>query len=244
VFLHGLGEDSRSWARTQAALASTRTTYAVDARGHGGTTLGNANGTIEQLGQDLLGFLEAITGPAVCVGFSMGGAIVLKAASFGSPLVTHAICVCTSSVVGSRAATRFRDRAGAIGAHGQEFAVQALRENLESGVLVKPPGYFHEVDMRVDAIGDGAGYANGSLAMASMHERPLTPLLADVTVPVDVLAGELDAACPPKAGELIATSVENGRVHLMSGVGHFVGIENPTRLTGALAALDSAERGL
>lgn len=238
VFVHGLGEDATSWAEQQVALSASRPTYAVDVRGHGRTDIGRADGTLDQLAADLLGFLEQI-GPSVCVGFSMGGAIVLAAAAAQErQLMNHAVCVCTSSVVSSRIAERFRERAETIHADGTVVARSALVYNLNSNVLNPPPTFEREVYARLRAIGDGRGYANGALAMASMNESPLTPRLSAVTCPVDVYVGEFDASCPQRAADIIVEAVQDGRSHPLAGVGHFVNIENPAVLTEALLLLD------
>ena len=90
VLLHGLAEDRHSFAAVRKRLRGAHT-FACDLRGHGETGLGNAEGTLTQLGNDLVGFLEAITGPAVCIGYSLGGTIVLWAAAMRPDLVRHAI---------------------------------------------------------------------------------------------------------------------------------------------------------
>lgn len=238
VFVHGLGEDATSWAEQQLALAASRPTYAINVRGHGGTEIGRADGTLDQLAADLLGFLEHV-GPSICVGFSMGGAIVLAAAAAQErQLIEHAICVCTSSVVSSRIADRFRTRAESIHADGTVVARAALVDNLNANVHNPPPTFEREVYARLRAIGDGQGYANGALAMASMNENPLTPQLRAVTCPVDVYVGEFDASCPQRAADIIVDAVPEGRSHLLPGVGHFVNIEQPAILTEALLRLD------
>ena len=109
VMLHGLAEDRSSWADVQRRL-SDFTTYAYDLRGHGESDLGEAEGTLEQLGGDLIAFLEAQTGPADCIGYSLGGAVVLWVAARRPDLVTRATVAGTSTVVGRRAAEFFRDR--------------------------------------------------------------------------------------------------------------------------------------
>lgn len=237
VFVHGLGEDSRSWIHQQSALTGIHT-FAVDARGHGGTTLGGADGTLDQLATDLIGFLDQVAGPSVCVGFSMGGAICLAAAA-ASSAVRHVVCVCSSSTVGASAAHRFETRAAGIDASGREFAQEALRKNLETSVLAAPQDMDAQVAMRLDAIGDGLGYANGARAMASMRHLPLVERLGTVACPVDVFVGELDESCPWRAGERIANSVQHGSCHWLPGVGHFVNIEQPSVLTNALVNLRS-----
>src|SRR5262245_50525805 len=102
VLVHGLAEDLSSWRSVQHALTG-RTIYAYDLRGHGATTLGNADGTLSQLCDDLLAFIGEISGPAAVVGYSLGGTIVLSAAAERPDLVRRAVVIGTSSVVGRRA---------------------------------------------------------------------------------------------------------------------------------------------
>lgn len=89
VLIHGLAEDGSSWAGTQQALADLHT-FAYDLRGHGRSSVGEGDGTLTQLGNDLIAFLEKMTGPAVVVGFSLGGTIALWAAAQRPDLVTGA----------------------------------------------------------------------------------------------------------------------------------------------------------
>lgn len=80
VFVHGLAEDRSSWTHVRDKLSNYRT-YAYDLRGHGETSLGVEDGSLAQLGGDLVRFLEIVSGPAVCVGYSLGGTVVLWAAA-------------------------------------------------------------------------------------------------------------------------------------------------------------------
>ena len=108
VFIHGLAQDHRMWAPPQERLSDFRT-LAYDVRGHGGTSLGEADGTLAQLGGDLVAFLEHF-GPASCVGFSLGGTVALWAAAQRTDLVREVIALATSSVVGSAAARFYAER--------------------------------------------------------------------------------------------------------------------------------------
>ena len=239
VFVHGIGEDLSSWTAQQEALALDHTTYAIDVRGHGTTELGaDAKGSVQQLADDLLGFLATV-GPSVCIGFSMGGTIVLAAAaSQKSRLIERAVGVCTSSVVGRRAAMQFRADADSIDtAGGGRAARTAVDRFLTASVQRKPQGWNVQRAARLAAVGDGRGYANAARAMASLQETPLGPKLSEIDCPIDILVGEYDEACPQRAGEAIVSAVPDGRIHLIPNVGHFVGIEDPTLLTRKLRAL-------
>ncbi len=107
VMVHGLAEDGASWAGVQARLDGFAS-YAYDLRGHGATGLGEAQGTLAQLGGDLIRFLEGVTGPAACVGYSLGGTVVLWVAAERPDLVRRAVVIGTSTVVGRTAAGFFR----------------------------------------------------------------------------------------------------------------------------------------
>ncbi|WP_035756146.1 alpha/beta fold hydrolase, partial [Gordonia alkanivorans] len=52
ILVHGLAEDSRSWADTQQELAEFHT-FAYDLRGHGSTTPGNGEGSLDVLPRDV-----------------------------------------------------------------------------------------------------------------------------------------------------------------------------------------------
>ena len=121
VLVHGIGSDHSSFSTLQAGLAGVRS-YAYDVRGHGQTSLGQPAGTLAQLGGDLVDFLEAVTGPADCAGYSLGGTIVLWAASSRPDLVRRVVAIATSSVVGRAAAGWYRERIAMIDAGDLEDA--------------------------------------------------------------------------------------------------------------------------
>lgn len=77
VLVHGMGEDRSSGTHQVHTLRQRRRVIVPDVRGHGETDVGDPAGTLDQLGRDLIGLLESVTGPADCVGFSLGGTIVL-----------------------------------------------------------------------------------------------------------------------------------------------------------------------
>ena len=124
VLVHGLAEARGTWTVQQAELDDVHT-YAYDLRGHGQTTVGDAEASLEQLGRDLIGFLEAVSGPAVVVGFSLGGTVALWAAAERPDLVSRAVVLGTSSV-GGRAAARFYGSRIAAGGFPQERAAARL----------------------------------------------------------------------------------------------------------------------
>jgi 3-oxoadipate enol-lactonase len=230
VFVHGLGQDSSSW-QTQLDGIDDLHCYAPDVRGHGGTTLGAANGTLAQLAQDLCGFLETVSGPATCVGFSMGGTIVLAAAAARPDLVTAAVVLGTSSVVG-RAAAAFYERRAAE-AFDRAALTAGLQEDTAAG-LYRPQDIEALVSDRLRAIGDAAGFANAARAMARVSGEPLTAELARIEVPVTVVGAEHDTMCPRKAADILLAGLPIAHYVEIADASHLMNVDDPAAVTAAV----------
>ncbi len=225
VLLHGLAEDHRSWAPVLPHLDGF-TVHAVDLRGHGSTTGGDGLGTLEQLSDDLRRFLDEVCGPAVVVGYSLGGTIALHAAGTGDNNVVGVIAVAASSVVGGAAAEFFTGRIAQIEAEDWEGFGAGLRGDTAQQVL-SDADLDALVAARLKAVGEGGGYVNAARAMIGVRSAPLTPVLGDIAVRVEVVGGDGDVFCPRKAADLIVDGVPRGRYHEIAGAGHLVSIDQP-----------------
>lgn len=233
VLIHGLAEGRDSWSRTQASLAGMHT-FAYDLRGHGATTAGEGAGTLEQLGQDLIGFLEQVTGPAIVVGFSLGGTIALWAAAERPDLVRRTVVLGTSSLVGRTAVQFYRNRIEmAADTTSRDFRT-AIREDTAAGLFRATNELDDVTEARLTAIGDGSGYVNASRAMAALNESPLTPRLADITTHVDVVGADHDAFCPAKAAQIIVGALSDVTYREVPNAGHLMNVDNPAAVTGVL----------
>jgi pimeloyl-ACP methyl ester carboxylesterase len=232
VLIHGLAEERSSWANVQRSLPNYRT-YAYDLRGHGETSLGNAEGSLAQLGNDLLGFLEQVSGPAVCVGYSLGGTIVLWAAAERPALVRQAIVAGTSSIVGRRAGEFFEQRIRTL-----ESDIAAFAQDLRSDTAAQLAAEHTQTDAvtmrRLAAVGNGGGYINAARAMKKLVDEPLTPTLLKIKCRVDVIGGEKDAFCPPKAASLLMSGLSSAEYHEIKGAGHLMSIDNPAAYADAI----------
>ncbi|MEU6116728.1 alpha/beta fold hydrolase [Streptomyces sp. NPDC047117] len=239
VLVHGLGEDSGAWERQQAEVAGWRT-YAYDLRGHGGSGLGDAEGSLEQLRDDLLAFLREVTGPAVCAGFSLGGAVVLAAAATASELVTGAVVFGTSTVVGKAAVEFYEERIALVRGGDRERLAAAMRADTVAALYGTDADAEVVTARRMAAIGDGAGYANAAAAMAGLRERPLTPALAAVECPVVVVGAAQDTFCPRRAADIMLDGLKAAPCDVtyeeIPAAGHLMNVEQPAAVTDRLTA--------
>jgi len=232
VLVHGLAEDRTSWSGVRAALTGYAT-YAYDLRGHGETTLGNPEGTLAQLGGDLIGLLEKLTGPARCVGYSLGGVIVLWVAATRPDLVRHAVVAGTSSVVGKAAVGFFHDRIRSLANDRSVFDSDFRADN--AAQLVNRVDLLEEVyARRLRAVGTGGGYVNAARAMAALGASPLTPKLAGIECPVDIVSARQDVFCPPKAAEILRQAIPHATFHEIDGAGHLMAVDQPAAYARAI----------
>ncbi|MFZ3415165.1 alpha/beta fold hydrolase [Arthrobacter sp. 3Tela_A] len=217
----------------QAALPDIHT-FAYDLRGHASTTLGTGNGSLEQLGRDLIGFLEQVTGPATVVGFSLGGTIALWAAAERPDLVLRSVVLGTSSLVGRSAVQFYGNRISLA----QDTAAPEFREAIRAdtaAALHSASASLDEITAdRLAAIGDGGGYINASRAMAALNEYPLTPRLAGISHHVDVVGAAHDAFCPAKAAQIIVEALPDVTYWEIPDAGHLMSADNPAAVIGVL----------
>jgi len=238
VLIHGLAEDRRSWRNVQDSLTGVAT-YAYDLRGHGDTSSGRSQASPIQLRDDLLEFLETVTGPAMCVGFSLGGTIVLAAAAQRPDLVTRIVTIGTSSVVGRGAAKFYTSRVELF--RGTDSAEQRAAMRADTAAALHNPASDVDrvTEARLSAIGDGQGYINACLAMASLHESPLTPALSaiDTNIAVTVVGAAHDTFCPKKAAEILLGAIAHASYEEISEAGHLMLVDQPQQVEALLQRL-------
>lgn len=233
IFIHGLAEDHHTWRVQQHALNQFRS-FAYDLRGHGLTTIGQCNGSLAQLGNDLLAFIEKVTGPAVVVGFSMGGTIALWAAAERPDLIKKSVVLGTSSIVGRSAVQFYEDRIAKAADTGSAVFKEAMRADTVAG-LFRTHGFLDQVvAARLTAVGDGVGYINAARAMMRLNLEPLTPRLSLIKTPVVVIGAEYDKFCPQKAASIILDALPEAQFLAIPEAGHLMNVDNPDAVVEAL----------
>lgn len=233
VMIHGLGQDHGIWDEVLRHLGSV-SGFAYDLRGHGGSSLGAADGTIEQLGGDLVAFLEFV-GPATCIGFSLGGSVALWAAAERPDLVEGVIAVATSSVVGRAALNAMLERVEVIERGGREEVRRFLFDDTVAQVATAQIDAEAIVESRLEAISDIRGYVNGIKAICSINARPLNERLEQIRQPVLVINGDLDVWCPRRAAEIMLEHLHDASFIELRGVGHLVTDVAPQQLVETIS---------
>jgi pimeloyl-ACP methyl ester carboxylesterase len=229
ILIHGLADDHRLWRKAVPDLALRHRVILYDVRGHGQSTVGEADGTLDQLGGDLARLLDAIgLERAAVAGFSLGGTIAMRLAIDHPERVDVLFAVATSSRVGSSAAQWYADRAGMSTA---ELKTTIDRDTVDAYHI--SPGELEEgLAIRRQSTQDPAGYRNAALAMAGLRAAPLDPELVKIRARTLIVCADLDQHCPPRAGEIIAAGIPDSTMEIILGSGHMLPAEKPLELAG------------
>ena len=234
VLIHGLADDHRAWRRTLPDLMLRRRVLMYDLRGHGESTLGSPDGTVRQLGTDLVALLDALEiERADIAGFSLGGTIAMRAAIDHPDRVRGIALVATSSRVGRAAADWYRARVEMV-----DRSDPQLRETLDrdtADVYAQSPGELDEgLLIRRQSTQDPRGFGNACAAMAGLNAAPLDPELPKIKAETLIVASDMDQHCPPRAAEIIAAGIANSRLEIIAGAGHPIPVEKPVDLADSI----------
>ena len=231
VLIHGLADDHRLWRKAVPDLALRHRVILYDVRGHGQSTLGAADGTLRQLGEDLANLMDAIgLERAAVAGFSLGGTIAMRLAIDHPEKVDVLFPVATSSRVNSASAQWYADRAAMA---SSELHATIDRDTVDAYHI--NPGELEEgLAIRRQSTADPSGYRNAAIAMAGLKPNPLDPELVKIGAPTLIVCADLDQHCPPRAGEIIAAGIPEATMEIISGSGHMLPAERPRELAGAV----------
>ena len=232
VLVHGLADDHRLWRKALPELALHHRVILYDVRGHGESTLGDASGTLDQLGDDLHRLLVAIGVESASVaGFSLGGTIAMRLAIDHPDQVDVLFPVATSSRVGSSAAQWYLERS--------QMPEAELRETLDRDTVdayhISPGELEDGLAIRRQSSHDLAGYRNAARAMAGLRAAPLDPELVKIRARTLIVCADLDQHCPPRAGEIIAAGIPDSTMEIITGSGHMLPAEKPEELASLMA---------
>lgn len=232
LLANSLGTTHEMWRPQLATFAEEFRVLRYDSRGHGRSAVTPGPYTVDRLGRDALGLLDALAvGRAHVCGLSLGG-MVGQWLAINAPTRVDRLVLCnTAAFMGGDPAV-WAQRIAAVEAGGMAAVVPGVVDRwLTKPFQEREPAATAEVrDMLLAA--DPRGYA---ATAAAVRDMDLRAGLARITAPTLVIAGRHDAATPPEAAQAIADAIPGARLTLLDAA-HLSNVEAAGAFTAAVMA--------
>ncbi|MFL5753847.1 MAG: alpha/beta fold hydrolase [Bacteroidia bacterium] len=234
IFIHGFPFNRKMWDLQLEALKNNYRVIAYDIRGHGNTTAGIKDFSIETFSEDFTGFMEKLNLTEVIgCGLSMGGYILLATAKKSPTLFRGLLLASTQCMPDSPEAKNKRTKAiSSIQKQGIEaYADESIKKLFSSKSFTARKGEVRSIremicTTSVDTL---------CKTLKALAERKETCSdLHELTIPVLVMAGEEDAIIAPDASEFLAEQFSNSFFEVISSSGHLSNLENTHEFNGKL----------
>ena len=230
VLVHGFMDDSAIWSATRSQLTANVDIVAVDLAGGSGDPSAAGPFTLQRFVDDVTAAVDAVEGPVVLVGHSMGTQISELAAAQRSDVVRGLVLLTPIPLAGMHMPAEFADgmkalplapvehqRAARLGLSAN-FPTDELDRLITAGGVVPPSTVSDVLDVWNDGTPQG--------------QQP-----SDYSGPVLIIPG---AADPFATAELIAGGVSSRftdvEVLPVPGAGHWPHVEAPTFVAAHLDA--------
>ena len=242
VLAGSLGTTFAMWDEQVAALCGRYRIVRFDARGHGGSGTPAGPYTIDELGGDLVGVLDALgIGSASLCGLSLGAMVVMWVAAHAPERVERLVLACGAPELGP--AAPWHERARAVRRDGTASLFPALAARwFTPGFAARAPATLARVRAMLESCSD-EGYAACCEAIAGTDLRDDVRSIRAETL---VVAAASDPVVPPRAALALAEAVPGAALAVLPDASHLANLEQPTAFTAALAGHlggDVAARG-
>lgn len=231
MLIHGLGLDHRIWKPMAKLFGQDRQFILPDVRGQGKSKVGKADGSLDQMADDLACLLDHLeVDKVILAGHSMGGYIALAFAERHMDRL-GGIALVTSN---ARADSPEKKQSRLIDAETvQNFGVKDFAAIMAPKMTHKKS--LIERSRNLIEKTDPAGLANVLMAIANRPAR--LEFLGKLDMPVMAVFGQDDQIAPAGVGEEIEKANPRVKVVRLPGVGHLPMLEAPLTLGALLVTL-------
>lgn len=226
VFVHGWNCDRSYWSGQLDHFARTHRVVNVDLAGHGDSGLNRGEWTMRAFGEDVSSVVTALDlQNVVLIGHSMGGKVIVEAARQLGGRVAGVVGVDTFHGGGRETPQARQDEV--FGQLAEDYP--GFMQNFVDRTFVEQsdPAIRNWVMADMSA----APYASAVGARQASGSYDATPVIASLDVPLVLINSDF---LPTDTAHLQA-NVKDFRYREMSGVGHFVMLEDPATFNALLA---------
>lgn len=232
VLVNSLGTNLYMWEPQIAQFSRALRVVRYDVRGHGASEAPLGAYTIEQLGRDLLGLLDAlqIERAHIC-GLSLGGMMALWLAANAPERVARAVLANTAARIGT--AENWTTRIALVSAGG----MSAVGEMVLARFLSERFRRQHpEVALQMRDVLEATTPQGYIGACAALRDADLHTTLPAIHVPSLIIVGEEDEATPPAQAQDLHSAIKRSELVVLHEAAHLSNVEQPEAFSRAVLA--------
>lgn len=231
ILLHGVTDSWFSWSRVMPLLPAEWRVYALDQRGHGGTSTPESGYGLPALAEDVVAFLDAMgIARAVVVGHSMGSLVAQHVAAGAPERVSRLVLVDAAFTPGNPGLAELLRAVDALpGSVPEPFARDFQASTMH---LPVPDAFFRQVV----AISLGVPIHVWRGAIAGFFAPDARADLARIAAPTLLLWGERDAVFSRGDQEALLAGIAGSRLVTYPETGHAPHWERPDEFARDLRA--------
>jgi len=233
VLIHGVGLRAEAWAGVAPALAPHFTVHAVDMPGHGETAQG-ATVALADYTRSVAALIDALDGPVVVAGHSMGAMIALDLAARMPGRIAGVAALNAIYRRDAAAAHAVRARAAALDGQGTADPGATLARWFGAA----PSGADAEAADACETWlrgADPAGYAAAYRVFANA-DGPKDAALTALSSPALFMTGGRDRNSTPDMSRAMAALAAKGRATVIADAGHMMPMTHAPSIAAALIA--------
>lgn len=232
VLSHSLGSSLAMWNPQIEALECHFRVLRYDMRGHGGSDTPQGAYTLEQLGEDAVGLLDALRIQVVhWVGLSIGGMIGQYLALNHADRLRSLVLCDTAAAIPEEAQAMRQQRIEIAREQGMEPLVEPTLDRWFTPAFLRRNSPQVELIRRHFLATPVGGYIGCSEAIRNLNylER-----LSEIKTPTLIIVGEEDPGTPVTASEAIHERIPDSRLVVVPSCAHLSNVEQPEAFNRAL----------
>ncbi len=229
---HSIGSSLAMWNPQMETLESLFQVLRYDTRGHGESDAPEGPYTLELLGADAVGLLDALGIETVhWVGLSIGG-MIGQCIALNYPERLESLTLCDTAAAVPQGSQQMRqERIDTARGKGMQALVQPTLERWFTGPFLNenPPAVqrIHDIILATPV----AGYVGCNQALGQLN---YIDRLAGIQIPTLIIVGEEDLGTPVSASEAIHERIAGSKLVVLPSAAHLSNVEQPEAFNEAL----------
>ncbi|MCV3211357.1 alpha/beta fold hydrolase [Mesorhizobium sp. YC-39] len=241
LLIHGVGMNATIWQDQIASMKDRHDLIAVDMLGHGTSPLPPENAALSDFAEQALRLLDHLGLASVSiVGHSMGALVALEIALRAPSRVRSIVCLNAVFRRPEALAQAVRERAAALGTHGDPSAIAATLARWFGDPLPESlAGAAATARAALEGV-DPEGYAR-TYRLFAHADAEHAYALAGLAAPALFMTGSDDSNSTPAMSAAMARLAPHGQCLVLGGERHMMAMASPEKVTHHISAFVDAE---